>query len=189
MITDNALCLDALAEGGKYAIAIVAGGCFWCMQGPFDAMVGVKRCLPGYTGGEEVNPDYRSVCSGKTGHVEAVLVVYDPELVKYEQLLDIFWRNIDPTQVNGQFADNGSQYKTAIFYVDNEQKYLAEASRAELAASGRFDKPIATEVLPYLSFYKAEDDHVDYYKKNPVNYKRYHQGSGRAAFIKSSWNG
>lgn len=186
-MNDNRLDMDVLTQQGRYASAIVAGGCFWCIQGPFDVRDGVTCCLPGYTGGEEINPDYKSVCSGETGHVEAMLVIYDPELVTYEQLLAIFWCNIDPTQVNGQFADHGSQYRTAIFYVDDEQKAIAEASRAELAASGHFDKPIATEILPYTSFYKAEDYHIDYYKKNPSRYKMYQQGSGRAAFIQSTW--
>ena len=188
MLQDKALDFDALKEGGRYQTALFGGGCFWCIQGPFDVLDGVQLCLPGYSGGMTINPDYQSVCSGQSGHVEVMLVLYDPQKVSYEQLLDIFWRNIDPTQVNGQFADHGSQYKTIIYYSDQAQKEIAFQSRDALAASGRFDQPIATEIAPQTSFYVAEEHHQDYYKKNPLGYKAFHHQSGRAAFIKAAWS-
>jgi len=167
--------------------ATFAGGCFWCMEGPFEQLEGVQSVMAGYTGGTKERPTYEEVCSGTTGHAEAVQILYDPATVSYERLLEVFWRNIDPTQSDGQFADHGSQYRTAIFYHHEEQKRLAEASRERLAKSGTFDKPLVTEIVPASTFYPAEDYHQDYYKKNPLRYKLYRIGSGRAGFLNKTW--
>ncbi|MBI4208521.1 MAG: peptide-methionine (R)-S-oxide reductase MsrB [Deltaproteobacteria bacterium] len=165
----------------------LAGGCFWCMEGPFEAHVGVSEVLSGYTGGDQENPTYEEVSAGGTGHVEAIQITYDPQKVSYQELLEIFWRQIDPTDDGGQFVDRGGQYKSAIFYHDEEQKRLAEASRKELEASKRFDKPIVTEIRPATAFYKAEDYHQDYHTKNPLRYKFYRFNSGRDQFLKKVW--
>jgi len=167
--------------------AVFAGGCFWCMEPPFEKLDGVSEVISGYTGGSEVNPTYQDVSYGKTGHREAVEVHYAPSKVTYSDLLDVYWRSIDPTDPGGQFADRGNQYKTAIFYGNDEEKRLAEASRDELAASGRFDKPIAVEILPAGPFYPAEDYHQNYYKTNPTHYKSYREGSGRGPFLRRVW--
>lgn len=169
-------------------IAIFAGGCFWCMEPPFEKLDGVKAVLSGYTGGSEKNPTYEQVSSGATGHTEAVLVKFDPEKVTYEQLVETFWRNINPTQRNGQFYDRGPQYRTGIFYLNDYQKKIAVDSKNELATSGKFDKPIATEITPAESFWRAEEYHQDYYRKNPEHYKRYKKGSGREDYIKETWS-
>lgn len=179
---------DAMKDGAKIReAATFAGGCFWCMESDFEKVDGVLEVLSGYTGGEVENPTYEEVSSGRTGHVEAVQVVYDPSKVTYEQLLDVFWRHVDPTDPGGQFVDRGPQYRTAIFYHDEEQKRLAEASRQKLQESGRFSKPIVTEILPLGKFYKAEDYHQDFYKKSPVRYHFYRAASGRDAFLKTVW--
>lgn len=167
--------------------AIFAGGCFWCMVHPFDKIDGVKEVISGYTGGHKKNPTYEEVSSGTTGHVEAIEVIYDPSRVSYRKLLDVFWRQIDPTDAGGQFVDRGSQYRTVIFYHSEEQKRLAEESRRELEKSGRFGKPIVTEILPASVFYRAEEYHQDYYKKNPLRYKFYRFNSGRDQFLKKVW--
>jgi len=167
--------------------ATFAGGCFWCMEPAFEALGGIISVAAGYTGGTTPNPTYEDVNSGATGHVEAVQIVYDPAKVTYDQLLDIFWQNIDPTQADGQFADRGRQYRTAIFYHTDEQKQLAGASKAKLAASGKFTKPIVTSVDPATTFYPAEDYHQDYYKKNPLRYQLYKTGSGREGYLKKTW--
>ncbi|MGE5279242.1 MAG: peptide-methionine (S)-S-oxide reductase MsrA [Deltaproteobacteria bacterium] len=167
--------------------ATFAGGCFWCMEGPFAALDGVTQVVSGYAGGTRKDPTYEEVCAGTTGHREAVQVVYDPDAVTYQALLDVFWRQIDPTDPDGQFADRGPQYRTAVFYHDEEQRRLAEASRAALAASGRFDKPIVTEILPFTSFYPAEPYHQEYARKNPGRYEAYRSGSGRARFLCRVW--
>jgi len=172
----------------KTETAIFAGGCFWCMEGPFEHLDGVLEVVSGYAGGVEKSPSYEEVSSGRTGHTESVKVVFDPARVNYEKLLETFWRQIDPTQVNGQFADKGPQYRTAIFYHSEEQRRLAEASKESLAASGKFDQPIATEIVPATSFYPAEDYHQDYYKKNPLRYKRYRAGSGREGYLERTWS-
>ena len=177
----------ASAPSEKLARATFAGGCFWCMQPPFDQLAGVKETRPGYTGGTTERPTYEDVCSGRTGHTEALQVIFDPEQVSYAQLLDIFWRNINPVDAEGQFVDRGSQYRPAIFYDDEEQKRLAEASRDELAASGRFSAPIAVEILPLTTFYPAEEYHQDYYRKNPGRYKSYRYHSGRDQFLAKFW--
>jgi len=172
---------------GRYELATFAGGCFWCMVSPFDKWPGVIRVVSGYTGGHKENPTYEEVCAGTTGHYEAVQITFDPEQISYEELLDIFWRQIDPTDPGGQFHDRGDSYRTAIFYHNEEQRRLAEASKQALEASGKFDKPIVTAILPAGPFYPAEEYHQDYYKKNPVHYTAYKKGSGRAAFIQKHW--
>ena len=167
--------------------ATFAGGCFWCMQPPFDKLDGVISTTVGYCGGKEENPTYKQVSAGKTGHAEAVEIVYDPSRISYADLLNVFWMNINPTQENGQFADTGAQYRTAIFYHNEEQKRLAEASKKELKNSGRFSKKIVTEIVPATPFYRAEEYHQDYYKKNPLRYKIYRYGSGRDDYLVRKW--
>jgi len=169
------------------SIATFAGGCFWCMQPPFDSAVGVEKTVVGYAGGKEKDPTYELVASGKTGYAEAVQVYYDSAKVTYQQLLDIFWRNIDPTQADGQFADRGPQYRTGIFFQNEEQRVLAEKSKAALQASSKFGRPIATEISPATEFYAAEEYHQEYYKKNENHYRLYKVGSGRAGFIERTW--
>lgn len=167
--------------------ATFAGGCFWCMEPAFSHLPGVVSVLPGYTGGRSANPTYEQVSSGATGHVEAIEITYDPARAKYADLLEVFWRQIDPTDPGGQFADQGSQYHTAIFYHDREQKLQAEASRARLAASGKFSRPLVTAIVPAGPFYPAEDYHRGYAEKNPEAYARYRTGSGRSAFLARTW--
>ena len=167
--------------------AIFAGGCFWCMESPFEKIEGVSAVISGYTGGTRQNPTYAEVSAGSTGHAEAVQVRYDPSKVRYERLLEVFWRQIDPTDAGGQFVDRGSQYRSAIFYADDAQKQAAEKSKARLAASRRFAKPIVTEILPAGTFWPAEGYHQDYYKNNPVRYKYYRWGSGRDEFLDKVW--
>ncbi|HSA79131.1 MAG TPA: peptide-methionine (S)-S-oxide reductase MsrA [Nitrospirota bacterium] len=167
--------------------AIFAGGCFWCMVPPFEKLDGVREVISGYTGGHKVNPTYEEVSSGTTGHVEAVEVTYDTTKVTYEKLLDVFWRQINPTDAGGQFVDRGSSYKSAIFYNNEEQKKLAEKSKKELERSGRFDKPIVTEIRPAGPFYRAEEYHQDYWKKNPIRYKFYRYNSGRDQYLGKIW--
>ena len=157
------------------------------MQYAFDRVTGVKKTVVGYTGGQQPAPDYEEVSSGETGHAESIEVQYDPKEVTYPQLLDTFWHSIDPTAVNRQFADAGTQYRTVIFYRDDEQKKLAEDSKAALAKSGKFDKPIATQIVAAGKFYPAEDYHQEYYKKNPGHFQAYEVGSGRAGYIKRTW--
>ena len=171
-----------------FETATFAGGCFWCMEPAFDRVEGVLSTTVGYTGGEERNPTYEEVCSGRTGHVEAMEVKYDPSRVGYEKLLDLFWRNIDPTQTGGQFADMGPQYRTVIFYHNASQRKLAEDSKKKLEDSGKFGKKkIATLLVPAREFYPAEEYHQDYYKKAPLRYKSYRWGSGRQGFLEEAW--
>jgi peptide methionine sulfoxide reductase msrA/msrB len=172
---------------GRLQTATFAGGCFWCTQADFEKVPGVVRATAGYTGGHTPNPTYEEVSAGGTGHVEAVQVVFDPEKVSYQQLLDYFWRHVDPTDPGGQFVDRGPQYRSVIFYHDEEQRRLAEESKKELEASGRFTKPIVTEILPFTKFYPAEEYHQDYYKKNPIRYEFYRWHSGRDQFLKKTW--
>jgi len=174
-------------KGGKLAKATFAGGCFWCMEPPFEKLDGVVSVTSGYTGGAETGPSYEEVNSGRTGHVEAVQVKYDPTVISYEYLLKVFWRQIDPTDDGGQFADRGKQYRAAIFTYDRKQHALAEASKRELEKSGIFNAPIVTEIRWADPFYAAEAYHQDYYKTNPTNYKRYRTGSGREGFLKAVW--
>jgi glutaredoxin-like YruB-family protein len=167
--------------------ATFAGGCFWCMQPPFRNLEGVTDVVSGYAGGNKANPTYEEVSSGTTGHLESVQVTYDPAVISYDLLLDVFWRQIDPTDAKGQFADKGPQYHTAIFYHDEEQKRLAEASKKNLDSSGKFKKPIATEIRPYTNFYPAEGYHQDYDKKNPARYHEYKTFSGRESYLEKTW--
>lgn len=169
------------------AVATFAGGCFWCMQPSFDETPGVLSTTVGYTGGTAPDPTYEQVSSGKTGHAEAIEVIFDPAKVSYERLLDVFWQNVDPTTPNQQFADKGTQYRTAIFYHNDEQKKLAEASKERLGKSGKFDKPIVTEITAASRFYPAEEYHQRYYKKSADYYNRYKIGSGRAGYLKRMW--
>lgn len=171
----------------EYKKATFAGGCFWCMEPPFENLEGVIEVVPGYTGGTEENPTYEEVSGGTTGHLEAVQITFDPAKVDYKRLVDVFWTQIDPTDKGGQFVDRGSQYKTAIFYHDDEQKKIAEASKALLAKSGKYDKPIVTEIRKYSRFYEAEDYHNDFYKKSPARYKTYKFFSGREQFLQRIW--
>ncbi len=176
-----------MEEKSNYAKATFAGGCFWCMEPPFDKLDGVISTVSGYCGGHKENPTYQEVSSGTTGHTEALQVTYDPGKVRYEELLDIFWRNINPVDAAGQFVDRGSQYRPGIFYHNDEQKRLAEDSRDKLARSGKFKAPVATEIVALDQFYPAEDYHQDYYQKNPVRYKFYRYNSGRDQFLKKVW--
>lgn len=169
------------------SIAVFAGGCFWCMEGPFEALDGVREVVSGYTDGPEEGPTYSQVARGHTGHTEAVRVVYDPLVVTYDQLLNVFWRSMDPTDFGGQFADRGTQYRPGIYYVDAEQRTLAEASRAALTASAVFDEPIVVPIAPAGDFWIAEDYHQDYYRTNTAHYERYRRGSGREAFLRATW--
>jgi peptide-methionine (S)-S-oxide reductase len=196
-VTTALFTLGALASGPatpeppkkepKLATATFAGGCFWCMEGPFDKVKGVISTTSGYTGGTKPNPTYEEVSTGTTGHTEAVQVVYDPSKVSYAQLLQIFWRNIDPLTPNAQFCDHGPQYRSAIFFHDAEQQRLAEESKRQLEASGRFKAAIVTELVPAATFYPAEEYHQDYYQKNPVRYRYYRFGCGRDARLKQLW--
>jgi len=167
------------------AKATFAGGCFWCMEPPYDELEGVISTISGYTGGTKKNPTYEEVSAGTTGHAEAVQITYDPTKISYEKLLDVFWRNIDPLTANAQFCDSGSQYRSAIFYHDETQKNLAEASKKRLQS--RFKQPIVTEIVRATEFYPAEDYHQDYYKKNPVRYKIYRYGCGRDQRLQKLW--
>ena len=170
-----------------YQVATFAGGCFWCMEQPYDKLPGVSATISGYTGGRTANPTYEQVSSGSTGHAEAIAVVYDPKKVTYEQLLDVFWHNIDPTVRDQQFCDHGSQYRTAIFFHDEAQRKAAEASKAALEKSKPFKEPIVTQVVMAGAFTPAEDYHQDYYLKNPVRYNLYRSGCGRDARLKQLW--
>lgn len=169
------------------SVATFAGGCFWCVESGFEKVPGVKQVISGYTGGDEPNPSYKQVAGGRTGHTEAVQVYYDPKKITYEGLLASFWRIFNPTDGTGSFYDRGSQYRPGIFYSSETQRQLAEISRADLDASGRFDKPIAVEIVKFKSFHEAEDYHQDYYKKNPLRYKFYTNGSGRTQFVEQTW--
>ena len=172
---------------GAVAAATFAGGCFWCVEEAFEKVPGVIRAVSGYTGGTVDKPTYEQVSSKTTGHYEAVQVTYDPSKVSYPQLVDWFWRNIDPVDARGQFCDKGSPYYTAIFYHDEEQKKLAEESKQALEASGRFKEKIATKILPAGPFWVAEDYHQDYYKKNPNRYLYYKTACGRASRLEQIW--
>jgi peptide methionine sulfoxide reductase msrA/msrB len=169
------------------AVATFAGGCFWCVEAAFEKVPGVKEAVSGYSGGEILNPTYRQVSAGGTGHTEAVRVYYDPAAITYEGLLAALWRMMDPTDAKGQFVDRGSQYRPAVFYHDEAQRKAAEASIAALDASGRYGKPLAMEVVPAGAFYVAEEYHQDYYKKNPLRYQLYTHNSGRYQFIERVW--
>lgn len=169
------------------AHATFAGGCFWCMVEPFDEQPGIISIISGYTGGHTKNPTYEEVSTNTTGHFEAVQITYDPDVFPYERLVELFWQQIDPTDPGGQFNDRGESYQTAIFYHNEEQKQIAEESKQKLDASGKFKKPIVTDILPAKTFYPAEEAHQDYYKKNRFHYQLYKKGSGREDFIKNNW--
>ena len=173
------------SEAPPTALATFAGGCFWCVSSDFDKVPGVISTTSGYTGGHTANPTYEQVSHGGTGHAEAVEIVYDPAKVSYEKLLDVFWHNVDPLAKNRQFCDHGDQYRSAIFYLGEKQRGLAETSKA--AVQARFKQPIATEIAPAGPFYKAEDYHQDYYLKNPVRYKFYRFNCGRDARLEELW--
>ncbi|ASK63395.1 methionine sulfoxide reductase [Virgibacillus phasianinus] len=168
-------------------LATFAGGCFWCMVEPFDERPGIKEVVSGYTGGRTKNPTYEEVCSDTTGHVEAVQITFDPNVMPYARIVETFWQQIDPTDSGGQFNDRGESYQTVIFYHNEQQREIAEESKRELEKSGRFQKPIVTQILPAKTFYRAEENHQDYYKKHSFHYRLYKKGSGRADFIKKSW--
>ena len=167
--------------------ATFAGGCFWCMEQPFEALGGVKDVIAGYMGGHQPDPSYQDICTGQSGHLEVVRVLYDPGRVGYQALLDVFWRQIDPTDSGGSFVDRGDHYRSAIFYHTKVQKEMAEASRDRLDASGRFSGPVVTVVAEASTFYPAEEYHQDYHKKNSVQYLAYRTFSGRDPFIRSAW--
>jgi peptide methionine sulfoxide reductase msrA/msrB len=171
----------------KMETATFAGGCFWCMESAFEKQEGVGQAISGYMGGHIENPTYEQVSAGKSGHLEVIQVIYDPDKIDYNALLDLFWRQIDPTDDGGSFADRGPQYRSAVFYHTDDQKRMAEASRDQLQRSGRYPKPIVTEIRKAETFYPAEDYHQDYYQKNPIRYQFYRQGSGRDAYLKTVW--
>jgi peptide methionine sulfoxide reductase msrA/msrB len=179
---------DARKMNNKYVttkIATFAGGCFWCVEADFEKVPGVIKVVSGYTGGTSTHPTYEDYY--RSGHIEAVQVYYNPQIVVYDRLLDYFWQHIDPTDAGGQFVDRGPQYRSAIFYQNDEEKRLAEASKAALAASGHFKKPLATEILKLGQFHEAEQYHQDYYRKNPLRYKFYRYNSGRDQFLEKTW--
>ena len=180
---------DSQAEqtSSPSAVATFAGGCFWCLESTFEKIDGVSEVVSGYSGGHTPNPTYKDVGKGNTGHTETVQIHYDPDTISYDELLYHFWREIDPTDLNGQFADRGSEYRPAIFYHNDMQKTAAEQSRKEIIASGRFDKPIVVESIPLDTFWEAEGYHQDFYKKSPLRYKIYRTGSGRDQFLQSTW--
>ena len=168
--------------------AVFAGGCFWCIQPAFDKAPGVIKTVVGYSGGSEPNPSYELVTSEKTQYRESIEIVYDPAKISYEQLLDIYWKQIDPTQADGQFTDIGPSYRAAIFYGSDEEKKIAEASKQKLAGSGKFKKPIVTEILPTMKFWPAEDYHQKFYEQNPEHFEAFEHGSGRVSFQKKNWS-
>lgn len=176
-------------SNSQLKLAAFAGGCFWCMVSPFEELPGIHGIISGYTGGHTSNPTYEEVCTGNTGHYEAVQITYDPAIFPYSKLLELFWQQIDPTDEGGQFHDRGESYRTAIFYYDEQQRLDAEASKLELAQSGRFDKPIVTEILPAATFYPAEEYHQQYHRKNAGHYKLYRRASGREDFLARHWYG
>ncbi|HEY6863748.1 MAG TPA: peptide-methionine (S)-S-oxide reductase MsrA [Burkholderiales bacterium] len=185
----GAATMPALAQAPQQGLekATFAGGCFWCMEPPFDKLPGVVSTTSGYTGGTKPNPTYEEVSSGRTGHAESVEVLYDPKQISYEKLLDTFWHNIDPTVRDRQFCDIGTQYRTAIFVHNDEQRRVAERSKAELEKTKPFKQDIVTPIVPASAFYPAEEYHQDFYKKNPIRYKFYRDGCGRDARLKELW--
>lgn len=188
-LTLAALLLSLGSHAGQddSAVAVFAGGCFWCSEADFDKLPGVLQTTSGYIGGSIENPTYEEVSSGRSGHFEAVQVRFDPRQTSYAKLLEAFWPSIDPLNGNGQFCDNGPQYRSAIFYLNAEQQRLAEASKNALAASGRFQQPIATQILAATTFYAAEDYHQDYHRKNPLRYRYYRHGCGRDQRLQELW--
>jgi len=187
LLSVSAQAADKPADQAGLAKATFAGGCFWCMEPPYDKLDGVISTTSGYTGGQKTNPSYREVSAGGTGHTEAVQVVYDPKKVSYEKLLEVFWRNVDPTDAGGQFCDRGDQYRTGIFFHDDDQKRVAEISKAAMEKSKPFKQPIVTKLVAATEFYPAEDYHQDYYMKNPVRYKLYRYNCGRDKRLEELW--
>ncbi len=179
--------LHAQPQPSRLEKATFAGGCFWCMEPPFDELKGVVSTTSGYTGGKTKNPTYEEVSAGITGHAESVEIAFDPATITYARLLEVFWKNIDPITANQQFCDHGTQYRSAIFYHTDEQKRLAEASKAAIEQSGRFKQPIVTEIVAASAFYRAEEYHQDYYKKNPIRFNYYKYGCGRAKRLEQLW--
>jgi peptide-methionine (S)-S-oxide reductase len=184
---DTTALTETEAKLKELSVATFAGGCFWCMEGPYDKLDGVISTTSGYIGGQTENPTYKEVSAGGTGHTEAVQIVYDPNQVSYEKLLDVFWVNHDPTEANGQFCDKGSQYRPGVFYHEEEQKNIAETSRANIEKTKSFDEPVVTEITMAGTFYPAEDYHQDYYRKNPYRYKFYRYGCGRDSRLQQLW--
>jgi len=178
---------NAFALNEETQVATFAGGCFWCMEAPFEKLGGVVSVISGYSGGDKDNPTYAQVSSGTTGHIESIQITFDPKKITYQELLDVFWRQMDPTDSGGSFGDRGSQYRSAIFYHNDTQRFLADKSKSKLNASGRFDDPIVTELIKFIKFFPAEEYHQDYYKKYPFKYRAYRFGSGRDRFLKSVW--
>jgi peptide-methionine (S)-S-oxide reductase len=174
-------------SSGQSAVATFAGGCFWCMEPPFDKLDGVISTISGYSGGHTKNPSYKQVSSGRTGHTEALKVIYDPDKISFDELLKVFWRNVDPTRNDGQFCDRGNQYRPAIFYHDDEQQMAADASKASIINSKTFPDMIKVEINKASTFYTAEDYHQDYYEKNPIRYKYYRHSCGRDKRLKELW--
>ena len=174
-------------KSGKIETAILAGGCFWCMEHPYEDRPGISKVISGFTGGKQKNPTYNQVASGSTLHVEAVEIHYDPEKISYNDILEIFWRNIDPTDAGGQFVDRGKQYTTGIFYKSEQQKQIAEQSKKRIEAGKRFSKKIVTKIVQAGEFYPAEEYHQDFFKKNYIRYRVYRAGSGRDEFITRVW--
>lgn len=171
----------------KYKKAVFAGGCFWCMVEPFDSQKGIEAVISGFTGGHVENPSYNEVVRGGTGHTEAVEITYDPRFINYKELVEIYWRQTDPTDAGGQFADRGDSYRPVIYYSTEEEREVAEKSKENLQKNGPFKEKIVTTIEPIEPFYAAEEYHQDFYKKEKVHYKRYKKGSGRASFLKSNW--
>ena len=187
-----AACTIASSQGqnsspAETKTAVFAGGCFWCIQPAFDKANGVIKTVVGYCGGTEPNPTYELVSSEKTGYRESIQITYDPVKISYDRLLDIYWRQIDPTQADGQFTDIGRSYRAAIFFSNDDEKKIAETSKEKLARSGKFNKPIATEILPAMKFYPAEAYHQKYYQQNPGHFEAFEEGSGRVSFKKKAW--
>jgi len=177
----------SMAQTQNNTSATFAGGCFWCSEYSFEVTPGVTEAISGYAGGTVENPTYAQVCSGTTGHYEAVMVYYDSEIITYKELLDVYWKHIDPTDPGGQFADRGTQYRTAIFYHNQEQKTIAEESKKDLNDSGKFDNPIVTQILPFTTFYHAEEYHQNFYQKQQARFNQYESLSGREQFIQQTW--
>ena len=186
-VAAGAVCAESAETAKPAAKATFAMGCFWCAETAFEGLPGVGAVISGFSGGTEKNPTYHDVSAGKTGYAEVVQVTFDPAKISYSRLLDIFWHNIDPTQANGQFCDHGKQYRSAIFYHDEAQRRLTEQTKKEFADSGRFKRPIVTQIVAYTAFYPAEEYHQDFYKKEPEHYQSYRTGCGRDRRLKEIW--
>jgi len=185
---DSEMKMEFMGFSGNEEVITIAGGCFWCIEAPFEKVQGVTRVISGYAGGTKSDPTYKEVSSGKTDYREAVQVYFNPEVISYSETIDIFWKQFDPTDDGGSFADRGFQYSSAIFYHDEDQKEIADQSKKELNNSGKFDEPIVTPIIEFTIFYPAEDYHQDFYRKDPDRYYNYRKGSGRDTFIMNKWN-